>query len=169
MKSRHVRALAVFGIVLVTLTGARGSRGGGCDDDHGSGGSSSSSSSGGFGSSGGSGTQHDGTDETPAVRTPADAMGEVEVKTCSVAPDRTNLRGHLYISNSDGWNKSYDVTVRFESDPGGPLLVVRREGVIVGPHENFHDTVTVDYDGPAEATELRECEIAFATSTATSS
>ncbi|WP_461006089.1 hypothetical protein [Streptomyces capparidis] len=46
MTRRHVRAIAVFAIVLVTLTGARRSDGGGCDDDGGS--SSSSSSSGGF-------------------------------------------------------------------------------------------------------------------------
>ncbi|WP_200308384.1 hypothetical protein [Streptomyces adelaidensis] len=52
MKSRHVRAVAVFGLAVFALTGARGSSGGSC-----SGGSSSSSSS----SSGGSDSTSDGT------------------------------------------------------------------------------------------------------------
>ncbi|WP_171166297.1 hypothetical protein [Streptomyces sp. I05A-00742] len=54
MKIRHVRAAAVFGIVVVTLTGARGHHGGSC----GGGGSSHSSSS---SSSGGSTTTSGGT------------------------------------------------------------------------------------------------------------
>jgi hypothetical protein len=52
MKLRHVRAVAVFGIAVVALTGARGSHGGSCSGSSGSsGGSSSSSSSGGSDSS----------------------------------------------------------------------------------------------------------------------
>ncbi|MFI0981245.1 hypothetical protein ACH4SP_30075 [Streptomyces sp. NPDC021093] len=48
MKLRHVRAVAVFGIAVVALTGARGSHGGSCGGGHSS---SSSSSSGGDSSS----------------------------------------------------------------------------------------------------------------------
>ncbi|MFD7610430.1 hypothetical protein [Streptomyces sp. NPDC059828] len=177
MKSRHVRALAVFGIVLVTLTGARGSRGGGCDNDHSSGSSSSSSS-------GGGGSQHhdydddyegstgstSGGDEataapTPTNTAPTDATKQVEVKYCSVARDRTNLRGHLYISNQYGHNLSYDITVRFEPDPGGDPLVVSRKDVVVGAYQNFHDTITLDYTGPGKANELRKCAVVLATST----
>lgn len=56
MQSRHVRAIAVFGIAVFALTGARGSSGGGC-----SGGSSSSSSS---SSSGGSDSGDVGKDDS---------------------------------------------------------------------------------------------------------
>ncbi|MFD3512035.1 hypothetical protein [Streptomyces sp. NPDC058657] len=49
MKLRHVRAVAVFGVVVVALTGARGSNGGSCGGSSSS--SSSSSSSGGSDSS----------------------------------------------------------------------------------------------------------------------
>ncbi|MFC7306261.1 hypothetical protein ACFQVC_18815 [Streptomyces monticola] len=45
MKLRHARAIAVFGIAIVALTGARGSSGGGCDNSSGSSGGSSSSGS----------------------------------------------------------------------------------------------------------------------------
>ncbi|GAA1543459.1 hypothetical protein GCM10009730_60630 [Streptomyces albidochromogenes] len=54
MKLRHVRAIAVFGIAVLALTGARG-RGGSCDDSSGSsGGSSFGSSSSSSSTSGGS-------------------------------------------------------------------------------------------------------------------
>ncbi|MEU7279502.1 hypothetical protein AB0A69_12075 [Streptomyces sp. NPDC045431] len=53
MKLRHVRAVAVFGIVLVTLTGARGSHGGSCGGSSSGSSSSSSSSGGGTSTSGG--------------------------------------------------------------------------------------------------------------------
>ncbi len=52
MKLRHVRAIAVFGIAAVALTGARGSHGGSCGGGGGS--SHSSSSSSGGSTSGGS-------------------------------------------------------------------------------------------------------------------
>ncbi|MCQ0023191.1 hypothetical protein M4914_09695 [Streptomyces somaliensis DSM 40738] len=57
MRMRHIRAVAVFGVVLIALTGARGSGGGSC------GGSSSGSgagSGGGSGSGGYSGTSGSG-------------------------------------------------------------------------------------------------------------
>ncbi|MFJ2744278.1 hypothetical protein ACIO3O_32025 [Streptomyces sp. NPDC087440] len=56
MKLRHVRAVAVFGIAVVALTGARGSHGGSCGGGSSSHGSSSSSSSGGSDSSSSSST-----------------------------------------------------------------------------------------------------------------
>ncbi|MEV6590301.1 hypothetical protein [Streptomyces acidicola] len=50
MKLRHVRAVAVFSIVVIALTGARRSHGGGCDNSDSSSSSSSSSTGGSSGS-----------------------------------------------------------------------------------------------------------------------
>ncbi|MPY60348.1 hypothetical protein [Streptomyces spongiae] len=58
MKLRHVRAVAVFGIAVIALTGARHSHGGGCSS-----GSSSSSSSSSSGGSTGSTTGDVGKDD----------------------------------------------------------------------------------------------------------
>ncbi|MEU0274385.1 hypothetical protein [Streptomyces sp. NPDC006307] len=74
MKLRHVRAVAVFGIVLVTLTGARGSHGGSCG-----GSSSSSSSSSDGGSSSTSGGGYDGSTGSTSGSTSGSGNGDTDV------------------------------------------------------------------------------------------
>lgn len=65
MKLRHVRAVAVFGIAVVALTGARGSHGGSCSGgSSGSSGGSSSSSSSSGGSDSSSSTSSSGGDSS---------------------------------------------------------------------------------------------------------
>ncbi|MFJ8644744.1 hypothetical protein ACIRNI_01240 [Streptomyces sp. NPDC093546] len=73
MKLRHVRAVAVFGIVLVTLTGARGSHGGSCGGSSSS--SSSSSSDGGSSTSGG----YDGSTDSTSGSTSGSSNGDTDV------------------------------------------------------------------------------------------
>ncbi|MER7174610.1 hypothetical protein [Streptomyces mesophilus] len=88
MKVRHVRAIAVFVIVFVALTGARRG-GGGCDDDHDSSGSGS-----GHGSSGGVGGG-DGGGSASAAPSPSSTTtyGEqdVTIDACELTPEADYL------------------------------------------------------------------------------
>ncbi|MFC5800764.1 hypothetical protein [Streptomyces formicae] len=176
MKPRHIRAIAVFGIVLVTLTGARGSRGGGCDDDSTSG--SSSSGSGGF-TSGGSHGDPDTDDgvttggggvtaaPTPtAVPTPVDAMSDVEVDFCSIDPAAKNVRGQLLIDNTTAVSQTYDITVHFEGDtPASAPFVDTIEDITVAGNESYFTEASAPYSGSGEGTDSRKCKVVSATRT----
>lgn len=96
MNRRHVRAVAVFAIVLVTLTGARRSGGGGCDDNDS--GSSTTSTSGGFTSGGTSTTTSGGSTGSPGTYSP-DAMSDVRVTTCDYDQAGRQLKAGLSITN----------------------------------------------------------------------
>ncbi|UUN27498.1 hypothetical protein [Streptomyces sp. FIT100] len=181
MKPRHIRAIAVFGLVLVTLTGARGSRGGGCDDDSGSG--SSSSGSGGF-TSGGSHSDPDpdtdvddgvttgggditATPTPTAVPTPVDAMGDVEVDFCSIDPAAKNIRGQLVISNSTAVSQTYDITVHFAGDtPASAPFVDTIEDITVAGNESYFTEASAFYSGSGKGTDSRTCKVVSATRTA---
>ncbi|MEV6654661.1 hypothetical protein [Streptomyces sp. NPDC051219] len=176
MKRRHVRAIAVFGIVLITLTGARGSRGGGCDNDHSSGTSSSSGSGGSHyddydgGTDGGSVSGGEDATESPtdgSAAGPVDATAHVEFKYCSIDPAAAHLRGHLYITNSAATDQTYDITVQFEGDsPSAAPVTKTISDVTVAALNNYEMDVEAPYTGPGKETDTRNCKVASATRTA---
>ncbi|MFD7027252.1 hypothetical protein ACFWAR_04350 [Streptomyces sp. NPDC059917] len=115
MKLRHARSIAVFLVVLVTLTGGRGSRGGSCDD-HARSGSPTHTSSGGSGAAD-NGDDHDGNQAT-ATPSPASTttFGEqdVSIDKCELTA-RSDVLGNVRLTyritngNSEG-NAKYDIT-----------------------------------------------------------
>ncbi|MER5891946.1 hypothetical protein [Streptomyces sp. NPDC001876] len=172
MKTRHVRAIAVFGIVLITLTGARGSRGSGCDNDHSS--SSSSSSGGGHydddDTSGSSVSGGEDTTESPtggSATGPVDAMTDVEFKYCSIDSAGAKLQGHLYITNSATTDQTYDITVQFEGDGSSAAPVVKTiDDVSVAAFNNYTMDVEASYVGSGKENDSRDCKVTSATRTA---
>ncbi|MEV8306931.1 hypothetical protein AB0P36_06080 [Streptomyces flavidovirens] len=153
MKLRHVRAVAVFGIAVFALTGARGSGGGGCDNSSSgsSGGSSfdgssssSSSSSGGSSyddgyTSGGytSGDTTTGSSTTSGYTTGSSTttgstsgsrgntnITDVRIDSCVYDPSRGIVAAVSATNSSSSENYTYTFTVRF-TDPSGATIATR--------------------------------------------
>ncbi|MFF3323041.1 hypothetical protein [Streptomyces sp. NPDC002889] len=182
MKIRHVRAIAVFGIALIALTGARGSRGGGCDNDSSS--VSSSSSSGGSSTGGGHYDDDDDLDVTTGGGSASgggddagpgavvdtgvhDATGDVKIRYCSIDPSATSISGHLYINNTAEVDQSYDITVHFDGDGAEPI-VARIDDVTVAAYNGYDMEPSAPYTGSGKGRESRGCEVVSATRTAVS-
>jgi len=157
VKLRHVRVVAVTAVVLVALTGARRSGGGGCSGDSDSGSSSTSTSGGvtsGGSSSGSSGTGGSGTDS---------ATRDVTIADCKVNAER-KVVARLRIDNPDaGTAMTYGITVEFKDAqglswgtasvfghrvPAGQVSTVEAEGV---------------YTGGRDGSEVTRCEVTSAT------
>lgn len=160
---RHVRAVAVFGIVLITLTG---SRGGGCDSSS----SSSSSTTGGSHDNGTSGGD-DYTDAptpspTPTETVPVDAMSEVTIDFCSINPAATEIRGQLQMDNDTAFSQTYDITVHFEGDsPTAAPIVAKVTDVTVGDGQTYFMYASAPYTGPGKGNDFRDCKVVSATRT----
>lgn len=132
MKLRHVRAIAVFGVAVIALTGARGSHGGGCSSGSGS---HSSSTSG--GSSGGSSHYDDDDDDysgSSSVGTTGSSTGattgsgkatrpvdDVKIETC-VFDESRGIVAHVSATNSSASTSyTYKFSVTFK-DPAGNIV-----------------------------------------------
>ncbi|TJZ49651.1 hypothetical protein FCH28_25585 [Streptomyces piniterrae] len=117
MNRRHIRAVAVFGLVVVTLTGARGSHGGGCGSSH----SSSSSSSGGYSSSSSGGYSSSGstTGGTPTSSSTTAPESDIRITDCKVDSAAGTLSATLSVTNGNsGSNATYNGTVEFTDETG---------------------------------------------------
>ena len=141
MQSRHVRAIAVFGIAVFALTGARGSSGGGC-----SGGSSSSSSSSSSGSSGGSdsggssttgGSTTTGSGGTSASR---GAARDLKIEACEY--DNGPVARVRATNSSATSAYTYKFDVEF-TDANGKVLHTAEDGGIVSVPAGSSDTLDV--------------------------
>lgn len=184
MKSRHVRAVAVFAVVVLALTGARGSRGGGCD-----GGSSGSSSS---HVSGSDDSDHDteydydtdydydydydtdtdteydydanstggGGSGRSATSTPTAERADQEVSVTDCVVDEVGLRGTVIVDNRSGEHAAYTVTVEFSED--GRVVGKAVDHVIPMNTEGYlKSAVSADYEGPGSVEGERpvDCEV----------
>ncbi|MCB5906568.1 hypothetical protein [Streptomyces pinistramenti] len=113
MNRRHVRAVAVAGFVIVTLTGARHSHGGGCGHHD-----SNSSTSGGYRSSGsttGSGTS--GSSPTAAATTSPES--DISVSDCKVDVAGGKLSARIRVTNGNSVSAAtYNGTVEFTDQTG---------------------------------------------------
>ncbi|WMX46546.1 hypothetical protein [Streptomyces roseicoloratus] len=169
MKLRHVRAIAVFGIALVALTGARGSHGGSCGggssshgssgSDHSSSGSDGSSSS----SSGGSTGSVSGVGGSSRDR----ASRDVKIDECTLSADGKNLVAKLTITNSDSSAYLYDVTMQFKGDAGktAGLAIAEVDDLRVEGGASKSTEATTPYTGSGNGSEYTRCEVAFANRT----
>ncbi|MQY15821.1 hypothetical protein SRB5_60120 [Streptomyces sp. RB5] len=132
MKMRHVRAVAIAGIVLITLTGARRSHGGSCDDDNSGSGSSGSHYNGSNDDYGTSGSTTGGSRTTPRSH---QAKSDVKVKDCHDDHSTDQASGTVVIRNATGTDYTYDVQVGFRSSDGEATADGSVSGYLVAAHE----------------------------------
>ncbi|MFJ9409582.1 hypothetical protein [Streptomyces sp. NPDC101393] len=117
---RQVRAVAVFGLVVVALTGARHSHGGGCG--HSSSDSSSSSSSSGGYSSSGSTTSSGTTGSTPTDGSTTQPETDIRITDCTVDNTAGKLTAKLSVTNGNSQRAAtYNGSVMFNDGSGAAL------------------------------------------------
>jgi hypothetical protein len=115
---RKIRAVAVFGLVVVALTGARHSHGGGCGH---SSSDSSSSSSGGYSSSG-STTSSGTTGGTPTDGSTTRPESDIRITDCTIDDTAGTLTAKLSITNGNSQRAAtYNGTVMFNDGTGAAL------------------------------------------------
>ncbi|TXL87353.1 hypothetical protein OIE71_14215 [Streptomyces sp. NBC_01725] len=117
MKIRHVRAIAVFGIAVFALTGARGSGGGGCSSSSsGSGGSSHSDSDYDDDYDGSSGSTTTGGSVTGGSS--ADAGRDLTIDSCKYDTVAGGFVAEVTATNSASVDYSYSFSVEFTDSAG---------------------------------------------------
>ncbi|GGU32624.1 hypothetical protein [Streptomyces lavendofoliae] len=171
MKLRHVRAVAVFGIAIVALTGARGS-GGGCSSNSGSGSHSSGSDSG--SSTTGGGHDNDGSGSSGGVSVPggsssADkAARDIKIDECRMDDSGKNLVARLTVTNSGSLDYTYNITMKFRGDATSGTTTARADvtGVTVKAGASQQAEATTTYTGTGNGSEYKECVVDRATKTA---
>ncbi|WP_017238077.1 hypothetical protein [Streptomyces sp. SS] len=159
MKIRHVRAIAVFGIAVVALTGARGSHGGSC------GGSSSGSSS----SSGGSNhSDNDGTSgsssggSVPGGSSSADkAERDVTINECTYDSATKNLVARVTVNNDGVLDYDYSITMKFTGGTATPASATKT-GIAVAAGATEKAELTTPYTGSGDGSEYTKCEVSRA-------
>ncbi|MFF0450197.1 hypothetical protein ACFYT4_28060 [Streptomyces sp. NPDC004609] len=153
---RHARAVAVFGIVLITLTGARGSGGGGCKSDSDSSSSSSSSSSGGSspgGSIGGSRSHN--------------AANDVTIVSCGLDATGKNLTARVTVNNPDAEAYNYVVNMEFKGDLADIDVTSAFATLTTKVEANASASAegSTAYTGTKDGSEYKKCEVTSATRT----
>lgn len=158
MKIRHVRAIAVFGIAIVALTGARGSSGGGCS-------SSSSSSSGGSHSDSDYDDDYDGSSGSTTTGgsvtggSSADAGRDLTIDSCKYDTVAGGFVAEVTATNSGSVDYSYSFSVEF-TDAAGATVGTNAgsiPGVAAGGSESIEVTA-VDTSGD-EGASGGECTV----------
>ncbi|MFD5101044.1 hypothetical protein [Streptomyces albidochromogenes] len=165
MKLRHVRAIAVFGIAVLALTGARG-RGGSCDDSSGSsGGSSFGSSSSSSSTSGGS--SYDSS--TSGGYTSGDTTSSSSTSGYTTSSGSTTGDSTSTTSSTSGYTTGSSTTTGSTSGTRGDTNItdVRIDSCRYDPSrgivaavsatntsttENYTYTFTVEFSDPSGAT-----------------
>ncbi|MEU9702111.1 hypothetical protein [Streptomyces sp. NPDC047981] len=158
MKLRHVRAIAVFGIALVALTGARGSNGGSCSGGSSSS-SSSSSSSGGSDSAGSSSSSGGVTTGGVGGSSRDKAKRDVRIDECKVSADGKNLVAKVTVTNSDSAAYLYDVSLQFKGDASAPLAMAQVDDLRVEAGASKSAEATTPYTGTGTGSEYNQCVV----------
>ncbi|WP_030762982.1 hypothetical protein [Streptomyces griseus] len=155
MNLRHARAIAVFGIAVLALTGARGSHGGGCS------GSSSGSSS----SSGGS-NHHSDDDNTSGSSVSGGggsrdtAVRDVTIDKCAYDAATKSLTARITVKNDGALDRDYSVTVKFTGTAATavPATAVKT-GIAVAAGASASAELSTPYPGTGDGSEYTECEV----------
>ncbi|MET9511141.1 hypothetical protein ABZX62_22205 [Streptomyces flavidovirens] len=158
MKLRHVRAVAVFGIAVFALTGARGSSGGGCDNSSSGGssfgGSSSSSSSSSGGSSYDDGYTSGGYTSGDTTTGSSTTSGSTSSTGSSTTSGYTTGSSTTTGSTSGSRGSTNITDVRIDSclyDPSRGI-VAAVSATNSSSSENYTYTFTVRFTDPSGAT-----------------
>ncbi|MFG2985599.1 hypothetical protein ACGFYQ_30825 [Streptomyces sp. NPDC048258] len=173
MKLRHVRAIAVFGVAVVALTGARGSHGASCGGSHGS--SSSHSSSSGSSSSGttggsdsSSGSTSGNTSVTGGSSSANKAERDIKIDKCRLDDSGKNLVARLTVTNSSSLSYTYNITMKFEGAPGSNALTATAKvtNLTVKAGGSQQAEATTPYTGKGDGSEYKECVVSSASKSA---
>ncbi|URM90991.1 hypothetical protein LUW75_14455 [Streptomyces sp. MRC013] len=184
---RHVRAVAVFGVVLIALTGARGSGGGSCGgSSSGSGSGSSSGSGGGSGSggygdtdgsggysSGGSGYSSGGSGSSSGggsgsggsvpsgSGSNSSAMRDIRIDECKLDASGRNLVARLTVTNSGSLDYEYEATIQFKGATGAsaPYAAARVDDLLVPANGSRTTEATTVYTGTQNGSEYTQCVV----------
>jgi hypothetical protein len=178
VKLRHVRAVAVFGIAIVALTGARGS-GGGCSSNSGSSSHSSDSASGsgsgydsGSSTTGGSndsGSSSSGGVSVPGGSSSADkAARDIKIDECRMDDSGKNLVARITVTNSGSLDHTYNITMKFRGDSTSTATTARAgvTGLTVKAGASRQAEATTAYTGTGDGSEYKECVVDTASKTA---
>ncbi|MEW2081585.1 hypothetical protein [Streptomyces sp. NPDC005283] len=167
MKIRHVRAIAVFGIAVVALTGARGSHGGSCGG--GSSHSGSSSSSGGGSHNNDNATSGGSTGSLSGGSSAHRAERDVKIEECGLDASGKNLTAKITVTNNDSLAYKYDVSLQFKGDLGDTkvnLAIAKVEDLKVSPGASAPGKASTPYTGSGDGSEYKKCEVISASRTA---
>ncbi|MFG2975644.1 hypothetical protein ACGFYY_22025 [Streptomyces sp. NPDC048331] len=171
MKLRHVRAVAVFGIAIFALTGARGSHGGSCggsSHSSGSGSSGSSSSTGGShgsdSTSGTTGSTTSGSTGSPSVTGGSGnnkAERDIKIDACKMDPSGKNLVAKITVTNSGSVDYTYDVTMKFRggATSAATPATARVSALTVKAGTSKQAEATAAYTGKGDGSEYKECVV----------
>ncbi|MFE1871728.1 hypothetical protein ACFW9N_12660 [Streptomyces sp. NPDC059496] len=168
MKLRHVRAVAVFGIAIFALTGARGSHGGSC------GGSSHSSSSGSGGSSGGTSSGSNGSDSTGGSTGSSSgsssvtggssnnkAERDIKIDACKMDASGKNLVAKITVTNSGSVDYTYNITMKFRGSAASAATPAQAKvaALTVKAGASKQAEATTAYTGKGDGSEYKECVV----------
>ncbi|MFD5877782.1 hypothetical protein [Streptomyces yangpuensis] len=175
MKFRHVRAIAVFGIAIVALTGARGSHGASCggsshSSSSSSGGSSSGGTSGGSSGSdstsgtGGTSSSSGGTTTTTGGTSRDKAERDIKIDSCKLDSSGKNLVARLTVTNSGSLDQTYSITMKFNPAAGSSAVAAqaRVTGLKVKAGASQQTEATTPYTGKGNGSEYKECVVSSA-------
>ncbi|MEU7700299.1 hypothetical protein ACF064_25330 [Streptomyces sp. NPDC015492] len=157
---RHVRAIAVFGIAVVALTGARGSHGGSCGGSSGSSSSSSNHNSDNDSTSGGT-----SGGSLPGGSSSADkAVRDVTINECKFDPATKNLVARITVKNDGALDYDYSVTMKFKGDAGGTAIpaTATKTAVAVASGASRSVELSTAYPGSGDGSEYTKCEVSRA-------
>ncbi|MFE5556765.1 hypothetical protein [Streptomyces sp. NPDC056544] len=168
MKLRHVRAVAVFGIAIFALTGARGSHGGSC------GGSSHSSSSSSGGSSSSSGGTSSGSDSTSGSTGSSSgsssvtggssnnkAERDIKIDACKMDASGKNLVAKITVTNSGSVDYTYNISMKFRGSAASAATPAQAKvaALTVKAGASKQAEATTAYTGKGDGSEYKECVV----------
>ncbi|MFG2874537.1 hypothetical protein ACGFYU_05900 [Streptomyces sp. NPDC048337] len=171
MKLRHVRAIAVFGVAAVALTGARGSHGASCGGSHGSSsshsstsGSTSSGTTGGSDSTSSSGSSSGTSSVTGGSSSANKADRDIKIDKCRLDDSGKNLVARLTVTNSGSLSYTYNITMKFEGAPGSSAVAAtaRVANLTVKAGASQQAEATTPYTGKGDGSEYKECVVSSA-------
>ncbi|MER6251579.1 hypothetical protein ABT224_09415 [Streptomyces sp. NPDC001584] len=174
MKLRHVRAVAVFGIAIFALTGARGSHGGSC------GGSSHSSGSGSSGSSSSTGGTTGGSDSTSGSTGSSSgssvtggsgnnkAERDIKIDECKLDASGKNLVAKITVTNSGSIDYTYNITMQFRGDATSAATPAQAKvsALTVKAGASKQAEATTAYTGKGDGSEYKKCTVDSASKSA---
>ncbi|MFB6565394.1 hypothetical protein ACFCYH_42025 [Streptomyces sp. NPDC056400] len=171
MKLRHVRAVAVFGIAIFALTGARGSHGGSCG---GSSHSSSSSSGGSSSSSGGTSSGSNGSDSTSGSTGSSSgsssvtggssnnkAERDIKIDACKMDASGKNLVAKITVTNSGSVDYTYNISMKFRGSAASAATPAQAKvaALTVKAGASKQAEATTAYTGKGDGSEYKECVV----------
>lgn len=174
MKLRHVRAVAVFGIAIFALTGARGSHGGSCGgSSHSSGSGSSGSSSSSGGTTGGSDSTSGSTGSSPGSSVTGGsgngkAERDIKIDECKLDASGKNLVAKITVTNSGSIDYTYNITMQFRGDATSAATPARAKvaALTVKAGASKQAEATTAYTGKGDGSEYKKCTVDSASKSA---